>query len=123
MGNLTLKGVALLFICTLSFTISFSQQRKITGAGRDDRGDPPVEATAAARNTRVTATTDANRTLRINLPSNTITSVICNAGIVTQELSTGNGHVVKVALASVYNNLTDVVVIGYGAIYSILLNQ
>jgi len=121
MGKLTLKRVALLFICTLSFTISFSQQRKITGAGRDDRGDPTVEATAAARNTRVTATTDANRTLRINLPSNTITSVICYAGMVTQEL--GNRHTVKVALASAYNNLTDVVVSDYGAIYSILLNQ
>jgi TonB-linked SusC/RagA family outer membrane protein len=114
MGKATLTRVVLLLICTLSFTISFAQQRRITGTVRDDKGIPLVGATVTVRNTRVITTTDVNGAFNISLPQNENRLVISYVGMATQEISVGSNSAVNVSLVSTSASLTDVVVIGYG---------
>ncbi len=114
MGKSKLSRVVLLLICTLSLLTSFAQIRKISGTVKDDKGLPLIGATVIVKNTRVATTTDANGAFNINLPQNANTLVVSYVGMVTQEISVGNINAVNVSLVSTSNNLTDVVVIGYG---------
>jgi len=114
MVKLTLSRVVLLLICTLSFTISFSQQKRITGTVRDDKGTPLIGATVAAKNTRVATTTDASGAFIINVPQNANALVVSYVGMVTQEFPIGSNSVVAISLVQSSTSLTDVVIVGYG---------
>ena len=113
MGKFTLRGV-LLFICTLAFLTSFSQQRKISGIIRDEKGAPLAGATVTVKNSRIATTSDVNGGFKLTLPENANSLIVSYVGMGTQEVSIGSGNAIEVSLTTKATNLTDVVVVGYG---------
>ena len=114
MGKAIVIKVVLLLICTISLSISFAQQKKISGTVRDDKGAPLVGATVAVKNSTAATTTDANGVFRINVPSSTSILVISYVGMVKQEIPVGDNTNFNVSLVTTSSNLTEVVAVGYG---------
>jgi TonB-dependent starch-binding outer membrane protein SusC len=101
-------------VAVLSFTISFAQNRKITGTVTDDKQAPLVGATVSVKGTKVATTTDAIGKFTINVPSNGNTLVISYVGMQNREIAIGSNDVVNAALTPTAGSMSDVVVVGYG---------
>ncbi|HET9826689.1 MAG TPA: SusC/RagA family TonB-linked outer membrane protein, partial [Chitinophagaceae bacterium] len=114
MGKAIFSKIVLLLICTISLSISFAQQRKVSGSIKDDKGLPLIGATVMVKNTTAATTTDANGMFRITVPSSTSVLVITYVGMVKQEIPVGDNNTFNVSMVSTSTNLTDVVVVGYG---------
>jgi TonB-linked SusC/RagA family outer membrane protein len=101
-------------IATLSLTISFAQNRKITGTVTDDKQAPLVGATVSVKGTKVATTTDAIGKFTINVPPNGNTLVISYVGMQNREVAIGSSDVINAALTPTAGSMSDVVVVGYG---------
>ncbi|HWI94011.1 MAG TPA: TonB-dependent receptor [Flavisolibacter sp.] len=101
-------------IATLSLTISFAQNRKITGTVTDDKQAPLVGATVSVKGTRVATTTDAIGKFTLNVPPNGNTLVISYVGMQNREIAIGSSDVINAALTPTAGSMSDVVVVGYG---------
>ncbi|WP_158828374.1 SusC/RagA family TonB-linked outer membrane protein [Mucilaginibacter lacusdianchii] len=108
--------LVLLALCTFVLNDVFAQSRKITGKvlGSDD-GLPVTGATVRVVNSTIGVQTDANGNFSINVPSNATSLAISFIGFTTQNVSIAGKDVVDVKLQANNNQLTDVVVIGYGS--------
>ena len=106
--------VSLLLLCTLITTLSFAQDRRITGTVMDDKQVPLVGATVTVKGTKVATTTDAGGKFGITVPANGKALVITYVGMQPEEFTLGTDNSISIALASNSNALTDVVVTGYG---------
>jgi hypothetical protein len=86
----------------------------IAGRITDAAGRPIVSASILIKGTNTGTTTDANGNFRLNVsnPSNTI--VVSSVGFETREFIASRNDVVNVALNENVNNLSEVVVTGYG---------
>lgn len=103
-----------LLLAALTFTISFAQNRKITGTVTDDKQDPLVGATVAVKGTKVATTTDAVGKFTLSVPTNANTLVISYVGMQNREVEIGSSDVINAALTPTAGSLSDVVVVGYG---------
>lgn len=101
-------------VATLSLTISFAQNRKITGTVTDDKQAPLVGATVSVKGTKVATTTDAIGKFTINVPANGNTLVISYVGMQNREVAIGSSDVINAALTPTAGSMSDVVVVGYG---------
>ncbi len=108
-----LKGVVWL-ICTMSFLVSFAQTRRVTGSITDDKGAALPGATITVKRTELATKTDVNGAFTLTLPNNSNTLVISYVGMETQEVNVAGKTTVTISLKPASNNLTDVVVVGYG---------
>jgi TonB-linked SusC/RagA family outer membrane protein len=104
----------LLLLCALFTTITFAQNRQISGTVTDDKQAPLVGATVSVKGTDVLTSTDGSGRFIINVPANGRTLVVSYVGMQPQEVVIGSSNVVNVSLAGTSGTLTDVVVVGYG---------
>lgn len=112
--RITCLRVFVLIICTCLSTISFSQERKITGTVSDEKGAPLSGATVAAKNTKVATNTGDHGQFSLTLPAGVNTLVVSYVGMETQEVSVGSQSSVAISLKVTSSTMNDVVVIGYG---------
>lgn len=103
----------ILLICTY---YAQAQTKRISGTVLDDKSAPVNGATVTAKGTTVATTTDHNGNFALNVPSATQIIVISNVGFTTQEINIEGKDNISVSLVSNAQQLSDVVVIGYGAV-------
>ncbi len=113
MRNNCLRAIVLL-LCTFSFTLLFAQEKRVTGTVRDDSGTPLTGASVTVKGTTHTVVTSDNGQFNITVPANATTLVISYVGMAQQEVDIRNRTSVDVRMASSANEMSDVVVVGYG---------
>jgi TonB-linked SusC/RagA family outer membrane protein len=103
-----------LFACL--FVISSQAQNKtITGKVTDSKdGSALVGASVVAKGTQVGTQTGTDGTFRLSVPSSTTTLVISSVGFGSQDVNISNRSSVDVSLTATNDQLSEVVVIGYG---------
>jgi TonB-linked SusC/RagA family outer membrane protein len=108
-----LKKLKFLFLIVLSFlSVNLFAQQRITG--RVTSADSALQGvTVIVKGGTAATQTDANGNFTINAPSNA-TLVISNVGFTSQEVKIGSRSSLNVQLIGAANQLTDVVVVGYG---------
>ena len=107
----------LFLITVISFTaFGVSAQNKIhvTGVVKDDKGTPASNVTVTVKGSKGGATTNADGSFSIDVPSQKSTLVISNVGYQSQEIPVGSTTNFSVNLAPSVNSLSEVVVVGYG---------
>ena len=114
MRKCSLLRVSLMLLCALITSLTFAQERRITGTLTDDKQSPLIGATVTVKGTKVATTTDAAGKFSLRVPANTRTLVFTYVGMQPQEFTLGTSDVVNASLVSSSNALTDVVVTGYG---------
>jgi len=96
----------------LIFSSSLFAQQKITG--RVAAGDTALQgATVLVKGTAISTQTDANGRFAINAGPNA-TLVVSSVGYSTQELPVGNKSSLNVKLSSSAQQMSEVIVVGYG---------
>ncbi len=112
MKNKLLLGLAFVLSLTLR---GVAQDRSVTGRiTANEDGSALPGASISVRGTNIGTTTDANGTYRVSIPSGNATLVISSVGFLKKELNIGTRSVVDVALVADADELSEVVVIGYG---------
>jgi TonB-linked SusC/RagA family outer membrane protein len=105
--------VLALLLATVSFTLSFAQQ-KISGTITDESGSPLSGATVAIKNSNIATNSNSNGQFTLTLPANAKTLVVSYVGMEAQEISINGKSSFDVRLKPSSSTLTDVVIIGYG---------
>lgn len=88
--------------------------KKITGKVTDDKGTPLSNVSVVIKGTKKGVTTDLNGMFTITVPDDNPVIVISYVGYQTKEVSVATVSDVIVALTPGSEQLTDVVVVGYG---------
>lgn len=88
--------------------------KKVTGKVTDDKGAPLSNVSVLVKGTSRGTTTDLNGTFSITVPGDNSVLVISYVGYQTKEVQVGAQSDLSVALNVTSENLTDVVVVGYG---------
>lgn len=106
-----------MLLALLLFSASGRAQRKITGVVEDTKSNSPLEgATVAVQNMNKTAITKADGTFTLSLPDGKVILTVSFVGYEPQRVNIDAGQTsVMVTLnPSASNQLSDVVVVGYG---------
>lgn len=111
--RLLAKRVSTLLLCVFFTLTAFSQTKTITGKVTDDKGNPVQGATVTARGTKGGASTGADGTYKLTIPTTAKTLVISSVGFTQQEISIGEQTAIDVSLVTAQSNLNEIVVIGY----------
>lgn len=106
-----------LIACLLLFTtVSFAQQKTITGKVISDKDKQPIfGATVAVKGSNVATQTTADGSFSISAPSANAVLVVTFVGFETVEVSAAGKNVVDISLKEKTTTLTDVVVTGYSS--------
>lgn len=108
--NLTTIVVTFLLFCSLQ---TFAQNRTVTGTVNDQTGKGIPGVTVTVKGTNNATQTDGSGTYRINAPENA-TLVFSSVGFASMEMAVAGRTSFDASLASSNDNLSEVVVIGYG---------
>ena len=100
------------FLIILFCTISYAQEVK--GKVTDAKGSPLSDASVIVKGTNQGVTTDENGVFSITVPNSKSVVVISSVGFQPQEVTVGNRTSLDVSLTAGSEQLTDVVVVGYG---------
>jgi iron complex outermembrane receptor protein len=114
--RLLIRLVSFALLCVLFTQTAFSQTKTITGKVQDDKGAPVQGATVTVKGTKQGASTGADGTFSINVPSTANTLVISSVGFANQEVSVASATTVSVSLVPSQNALNEVVVVGYNTV-------
>ncbi|HWJ91575.1 MAG TPA: TonB-dependent receptor [Flavisolibacter sp.] len=114
MRKFALLRVLALFLCTLTFSFLFAQEKRITGTITDEKGAPLAGATIAGKNSKAATNTDANGQFSLTLPSNVHVVVVSYVGLQTEEINVSNRTSINLKMVPTSGAMSDVVVIGYG---------
>lgn len=110
-----LMKAAGMIVLALLAQISFAQDRVITGKVKDSKDGSPVQgASVVAKGNRTGASTAADGTFRISVPSTVNALVVSSVGFATQEVSIEGKTSVEVSLVVVNAAMGEVVVVAYG---------
>ena len=90
------------------------KDKAVTGKVVDETGKGLPGASVSIKGTGAGITTDASGNYRINVPDNNTILVFSFIGYDNQEIQVGNRNVINVTLVSNIQNLSSVVVVGYG---------
>ncbi len=103
-----------LLLCLLT-TLAWSQTRRVTGRVLSDSASAGLSGVnVTVKGASGGAITDARGGYSISVPDNSKTSLVFSSvGYTAQEVTVGAKTVINVTLASSFNTLSDVVVIGY----------
>lgn len=107
--KITLLIGLVVFICSFCF----AQDLSVKGTIKDKSGNPMPGVSVTVKNTKIGASTNGDGNYSITVPANS-TLVFTAVGYTTQELAVNNRTSINLQLLEETNNLTDVVVIGYG---------
>ena len=115
MRNKVFPRILLSFLlCISAISLTFAQQKTITGIISDQNGTPLGNATIKVKGGKATATTDNNGAFKISVPPDTKWLVISYVGMQAQEVSVEGKTNILASLTVTDNKLNEVVVIGYG---------
>lgn len=114
-----MKKIVTILICVLAATVAFAQSRfTVEGTVRDSYGEPLVGASVLIDGTATGTMTDIDGNYTINISANDATDVKLVYSCLSFQSKTevvGNRTVIDVVLQEDYEQLEDVVLIGYGA--------
>jgi hypothetical protein len=88
--------------------------RQVTGRVTDQTGGPLAYATVMLKGTKQATVTDASGNFAINIPYSATTLVLTAIGFQSREIFVTSTNM-NIAMESNTNNLSEVVVVGYGA--------
>lgn len=108
------KKLLILFCFLLSVAQLWAQGKIVTGTVKNDQNVPLSGASVVVKGTQIGTTTDANGTFSLSVPANARTLSVSYQGYVLQDLTIGNRSSFDVSLNTGDQNLTEIVVIGYG---------
>jgi TonB-linked SusC/RagA family outer membrane protein len=111
--RLLAKTVSFTLLCVLLTQSAFSQTKTISGKISDDKGAPVQGATVTVKGSKVGASTAADGSFTLTVPSAATTVVVSSIGFAQQEV-TITGQPLTISLVASQSNLNEVVVIGYG---------
>ena len=109
----TIKFTALVFSFLFIVQSLFAQTRQVTGTVSDQTGKGIPGVTVTLKGTSNATQTDANGSYKINAPENA-TLIFSSVGYGTSEVQIGSRTSVDQSLTASNDNLSEVVVIGYG---------
>ncbi len=114
-----LKAFAQKVLLSLGFllflTATFAQNgREVKGTVTDDKGSPLSNVSVILKGTTRGLTTDPNGLFTITVPSSNSVLVISYTGYQTQEITVGAQTNLSVGLKASSEQLSDVIVVGYG---------
>jgi iron complex outermembrane receptor protein len=95
------------------FSVTFAQNRTITGTVTDQNGAAVSGATVTVRGTNTATQTDASGSFSISAGNNAVLD-ITSVGYGAAQVSVGTGSTVTATLTTQTSNLNEVVVVGYG---------
>ncbi|WP_158798538.1 TonB-dependent receptor [Pedobacter sp. L105] len=114
MGKI-LQAVSLLFaMIVMSSSSVFAQSRTITGTVYDEKGVSLIGVSVTVKGSKISAGTDVNGKYAIAVPAGSSTLVFSFIGSLKQEVVTGSRTTINVTMKSSVNDLSEVVVVGYG---------
>jgi len=90
--------------------------KKVSGAVKDENGDPIIGAAIMIKGTNTGVISDMNGRYSIDVPNNDAVLVFSYIGYLTQEIPVGNNSEISVTFVEDLIGLDEVVVIGYGSI-------
>jgi hypothetical protein len=88
--------------------------KTVAGKISDDKGVPLSNVSVLLKGTKKGTTTNLNGEFSISVPDDNAVLVISYVGYKTQEITVGSQTNLTVALVAGSEQLTDVVVVGYG---------
>ena len=103
-------------VLSLLNTIAFAQLRTISGVVSDENGKALMGVTIQAKGAAASAVSDAAGKFGIQVPVTVKSLVVSHVGMETTEVALGKNTTINVSLQSTASTLSDVVVIGYGAV-------
>lgn len=110
------KTLVVTLFAIIGISVS-AQDRTVTGKVTDAKdGAPLVAASVAVKGTNKGTTTAADGTFSINVASNQTTLVVTLLNYATQEVQISGKSTITVALSQTTDQLSEVVVIGYGSV-------
>jgi TonB-dependent starch-binding outer membrane protein SusC len=111
----TAWGMVFLVLSLFFTTISYAQNRTVTGKvlGEDKR--PLSGVTVSITGTTLATETDAGGNFSINVPSGRNVLTISSVGYQPQDVTIGKSETISVTLASTSSSLNEIVVTGYTA--------
>ncbi|WP_439183838.1 TonB-dependent receptor [Carboxylicivirga taeanensis] len=94
---------------------STQQEKKvITGSVIDESGEPIPGANVFVKGTQIGTITDFNGQYSLEMPAESDVLIFSFIGMETQEHALVGQKIINVTLASIVNNVNEVVVVGYG---------
>ncbi|NIG56717.1 TonB-dependent receptor [Chitinophaga sp. Cy-1792] len=105
----------LLFLCLPTIVVN-AQQKKITGRVLDDQAKPLPGATVVVKETKTATVSDGDGKFTLNVPAGGKTIMVTYIGMQTKELPVTSQNNVVVNMQYAPGNLSNVVVVGYGAV-------
>ncbi|MEN8247761.1 MAG: TonB-dependent receptor [Bacteroidota bacterium] len=119
MGNIAFKKLLLIYSLTLSLVVfaaqTMAQDRSVSGVVTDIWGETVPGATVLEKGTQNGVITDFDGNFKLSVSDNAIL-VISFVGYKTQEVTVGARSTIDVVLEEDVEQLTEVVVIGYGSV-------
>src|SRR5262249_2544253 len=106
------KGMLVPFLLLLS-TLSWAQNKTITGKVVDESGAAVAGASVAIKGSTAGALTNENGDFTLSVPTTARTLTISSSGYTAKEVSI-NGNTISVTLVKFVSNLDEVIVVGYG---------
>ncbi len=106
-----------LIACLLLFsTITFAQQKTVTGKITGDKDKQPIfGATVSVKGTNTATQTNADGTYTITVPGSNSVLIVTFVGFETVEMPVGSKSALDISLKDRTTTLTDVVVTGYSS--------
>lgn len=108
-----LSAVGLFVLLVLCTTVSYAQNRTVTGKVTDGKGSGIAGVSVVAKGTTAGTQTDADGNFTISVPQNVSRLTLSAVGYGEQEAAIA-GNTVNVTLETSAANLNEVVVVGYG---------
>ena len=115
MRSRLLPRMLLAFICMLFMSLTYAQERVVTGKVLDEDGVPLFNATVDVQGAKVTTLTDVSGNFRISVPATAKALIISYVGMQTQTVSINNLSEINVKLVVGDSKMNEVVVVGYGS--------
>lgn len=111
----TIRLLSIFFLSLLSATLSFGQDKQITGIVTDNvSGEGIPGVSILLKNSTKGVTTDVQGKFTISTINGGNILIFSSIGYMTQEVSINNRSVINVSLLSDTKSLDEVVVVGYG---------
>ena len=106
--------VLLAALCVLVLTVSYAQNKTLTGVISDQNGLPLANATVQVKGLKNAVVTDNEGRFRLEAPANARTLVVSYVGMKPQEIEIGGRSIITATLNITDTKMDEVVVIGYG---------
>ncbi|MEQ9443205.1 MAG: TonB-dependent receptor [Cyclobacteriaceae bacterium] len=90
--------------------------KPITGQVTDENSDPLPGVNILVKNTAIGTVTDVEGNYRLSVPDDATMLILSSVGYLTEEVAIGNRTTVDVQMLPDIQSLSEVVVIGYGAV-------